>query len=327
MYWQALWSGGGTIVGTGNPQGGVSAPVGSTFTNGSCIYDKLFGGSTPWGWYLRVSPWGSGHYWSANFAHTVTGGAGVPFGIGSPNGLTGNSGGGSVTPQLGQANVARRVIALRTGFADPSHAFVRIGTIATSNDSVLEQSAPANEFAWDTVTVVRTTPNAPGATATTLANLRLWSGVVVGNLTELALGGIVDSDTIATAFASQLGVGGGMYVAMFRFSTVAGDAGWSVVTANDNGAAFTQTVTPITAIAADAFYRLRLRYLPGPPRSIRASVNDGPETTITLNAGPNATPGALGLLVLKAQSIVTCKSAVASKSLGWTKTTIQFGDC
>lgn len=318
----------GVITGTGNPQGGVLAPVGSVFSNGICIFDKIGGGNTAWGWYLRMSHWGSGHYLGSNVVRTMSGAAGVPFGIGMPNGLTGNSGGGSVMPQLDQANVARKVIALRTGFANPSHAFCRAGTIATANDGVLEPSAPANEFAWDTLTVVRTTPNAPGTTATTLADIRLWSGVIVGNLTELVLGGIVDSDTLATAFATQIGLGGGMYAAMWRFSTVAGDAGWSVVTMDDNGVAFAQTVTPIAAIAADTFYRLRLRYLPTPaPRSIRASVNDGPETTITLNAGPNATPGALGMIFAKMQSVVTCKTALATKSLGWTKSTMQFGDC
>jgi hypothetical protein len=324
---------GGTITVTGNPQGGTGAPVGTIATNGICWWQKLFGGNTPFGWYPMHNPFMSGNYFGTNLARASSGANPVILGIGSANGLAGSSGGGSVIPQNGDGpETSRKIVALRTGSANPSHAFVRIGTIATVFDGTVEQSTPSNDFPWDLVTVVRTTARAPAATATDLNDIRLWSGAHVGTLTDLVIGGIGDSDTMVTAFATQYtAVNAGSYGAAFRFSTVAADGAWVVVTTNDNGAAFSQTVTALPgitgAIAANTYYRLRLRYVTSPARRIFASVNDQAEVEISANVGPGPNSGSLGMLAFKPSSVVTCKTALASKSLGWTKTTWWFGDC
>lgn len=316
---------GGVLTVTGNPQGGVSAPPGTIAFDGVCWYRKLYGGTTPYGWYRWPDQFHSTtqHLESWVARGVTAANAFAVFGIGAPNGLMAIA--GTAGLPASEPNDLHVFGVIRTAAANPSNALVRCGTIASANASVVSGNSDEVEYDWDLLTVVKTTAIIPATVATTLADIRLWSGAIIGNNVEIAgVGSIADSDLIYTCMATQIGLAAGMYGVFFRFSTIAADAGWSVVTANDNGAVSAQTVTPIVAIAADTEYRLRLRYRASDQR-IFASVNDGTEVEITANVGPG-TAGA-GIRFLKPQTIVTCKTAGASKSLGWAKTTLFFGGC
>lgn len=312
---------GGVLFVLDDPQGDVPARVGTIATDGVCWYQKLYGGNTPFGWYRMPSQWHSTtehvHAWAAR--GNTTANSWSVFGLGAPNGLI--AGTTFLLPgRIGENN--HQCGSLRTAAVNPSNALVRCGTIGTANAIVKGNDV---EFDWDLVSVVVT--NAAGAgVATTNGDVRYWSGAIIGNTTEIAgVGSIADSDLIYTAMASQIAVAAGSYGVMWRFSTGAADAGWAVVTANDNGAVSAQTVTQIAAIALLTEYRLRLRYKRLPARTIFASVNDGPETAITLNVGPGTV--STNTQILKPQTIVTCRTALASKSIGWAKTALFFGGC
>jgi hypothetical protein len=314
---------GGVLLVVDDPQGDLPARVGSIATDGVCWYQKLYGGNTAFGWYRMPSQWHSTtqHLESWVARGNTTANSFTVLGLGAPNGLIAGTTLGLPTAS-GQLHQYGQ---LRTAAAVGSNALVRAGTIGSGNAAVISGNADETEFEWDLVHVVRTNAVLPGATATDNANVRYWAGAIVGNNVEIAgVGSIADSDVIYTAMASQIIVNAGSYGVMWRFSTGAADAGWAVVTANDNGAVSAQTVTQIAAIALLTEYRLRLRFLKG-PRRILASVNDGPETSITLNVGPGTANG--GVRFLKPQVIVTSQTAGASKSIGWAKTALFFGGC
>lgn len=102
-------------------------------------------------------------------------------------------------------------------------------------------------------------------TDSTISSIRIWIG--------LASADVTNSDTASGSFIG------------FRYSTVAGDAGWMPV--NRDGT--TQTVgTAIGTVQASTVYKLRLRLVSGTP-TCYFSVNDGAEQAFATNIPLNST--------------------------------------
>jgi hypothetical protein len=313
-------------VDTRNPQGALAAPVGSVCvrldpaTNDVvAIYEKLLGGTTARGWFLAPNAInGNAYHYSPRFntVSTYAAGFGMPTVI-AANPTTVIQGtvvaSGGATKRNGQwTGGYTSAVANNVWLLSPSGVLTGV-----SMDCVgATGNAIADLMPWDCLIEVVTTPRTDSAaTAATLATTRIFAGILFQNTTLQLSGGLGNTDLIYTEFASAMAVNAGSYGAMFRFSTGAGDAGWSAVTANDNGAAASQTVTPIAAIAVDTVYRLRLRYVrTGGVWQIRASVNESAETIITANVGPGSTPAASTRKPLA--FYVTCRNlGAAVKSL------------
>jgi len=128
-------------------------------------------------------------------------------------------------------------------------------------------------------------------TGSDITNLRLWVGVFAATPTNV--------DTLLTSAAA------------FRYSTVAGDAGWVGVVST--GAAQTVSAT-VGAIAASTRYVLRVRTVPGGSAAY-FSVNDGPEVAVTTNLPVSSTE--LGACVLAITTTATAKNIAISRYGVW----------
>lgn len=279
------------FVGRGNPQTlGIAANIGSVWIDEAtgATWNKL-AGSGPTGWYLAPSAFNfRWHNWQAlEDTGTSSGLMGVPKGAGSwdptffaacaqsiaqPNGK--HYSGGYVQNVVGNTGGWRL-----TSLQQSGPVFFKGLDFATLN--------PYHEAFWD----ILTTPKPTAASSSTdMTNLRFWIGFIASGATIVTNATLANSDTLQTAFAPSLGTGAGHFGVAIRFSTGAADAGFVLVTTNDNGAAFTQSVSAALsggAPVANTTYRLRLRFDPTVPR-VFASVNDGPETIATLNVGPGS---------------------------------------
>lgn len=109
-------------------------------------------------------------------------------------------------------------------------------------------------------------------TGASVADQRIWIGACDINV-------FADSDTPATRFVA------------FRYSTVAGDAGWLPVTRN---AGVSTPGTAIGTVAADTWYKLRIRRVGS---SAFFSVDGGAEQTISTTVPTGTTAMGWGLVV------------------------------
>lgn len=288
-----LVSPGRRFIGRGNPQGVVAAPPGSNFIDEvtGANYAKVAGFSNT-GWYLIKSA--------------------SPLAL-NYHGFLATQNSTATTTQFNTINLSTLAFAFNADiistYLQPTDRLFSGGYTSTviGNSTVIRptisQAGPyllegttavpdyAKELDVDAVWDIMTTPQRLAASAATdLTNIRLWIGFLSQNATLTTDATLVSSDTLATAFSPSLGVGQGQHGIMFRYSTAAADPGWVVVTCNDNGAAFTQSVSGLVsggALVANTIYRLRLRYLRSAATpAVMASINDGPETTITANVVP-----------------------------------------
>jgi hypothetical protein len=307
-FFPALWnvppSGSvpGTVTeiytGVVHPQGFQAAPVGSMYirTTDGAIYRKQGGGSTVYGWYLIADQTPAMQVrWQARLgaaASTMTGLSGPGF-TSNPNVIVARPYGSVLAAPLDStANWAggyTQAVANSAWLGNPN------GTIDGFPVSNVggNGSTPADAMAWDCTWILCTTPRSNNAATTTnLANIRIWIGLLMQNGLIQASGGLGNTDAIYTEFPTVMNVNGGRYGVMARFSTSAADAGWSVVTANDDGAVAAQAVAALGAIAIDTVYKIRLRFqrVAGVP-TVFASLNDGTELIITgATVGPGSTP-------------------------------------
>jgi hypothetical protein len=128
-------------------------------------------------------------------------------------------------------------------------------------------------------------------TGSDITNVRYWVGLLAATPTNV--------DTLATSAAA------------FRYSTVAGDAGW--VGACSTGSAQTVSAS-VGAIAAGTRYVLRVRTVPGVSAAY-FSVNEGPEVAVTTNLPASST--ALGACVLAITTTATAKNIAISRYGVW----------
>jgi len=316
-----LWPARRYVV-TRHPQGNLAAPLGAyalNLTTGA-IYRKLGGASTQFGWYLEPDP-----TLMQAVGWQPRGNTGIARGIFNAN-IAGSGGPTTIINGAPFGSVVAAVTGVTSkqwagGYttAGANNAYIYGPAAGTINEWPLNRSGAgptlADSIPWDLTWEVLTTPRSNNAAnVTSLAAVRILAGVMnQSNAIQLS-GGLGNSDALYTEFNS-LSVNNGMYAAYFRFSTAAGDLGWNVVTANDNGAVATQTVTPVgVAIAVDTIYKLRLRFqrVAGVP-TIFGSVNDGAEVTITGNVGPGTTPaGTVGTYLVPYLSIRTLAAALKS---------------
>ncbi len=336
--WGALWALDSPVKTTAvNPQGVLAAPVGTIAVRpcDGAMFMKRGGGSTAFGWYLLPSDTDPR---CVNVSGQFAAGAQINAGY-NPNALpwAGNTNINIVTrPALSGSNayfpndrmwtsgftsVALNNIGLwrTTGTVDAGFPYNCIGGAGLGLDEQME---------WDFSIDICTTPrDNPAGSGTTLAEMRAWVALLSQNNVIQLSGGMGTSDLLYTAFPSSLVLGGSLYGAAFRFSTVAGDTQWAAVTANDNGVA-AQTVTPVgPVVLADSVYRLRLRFVvvAGVP-TIFASVDDGTETTITANVGTRVSPAAkVNMPLLPYVSIQNLNGGGLRKSLGWSRLCLTWG--
>jgi len=341
--WPALWavqpSGAipGTVTailsGVVHPQGFQTGPVGALYirTTDGALYRKLGGGVTAFGWYPVASQDGQGFIgWrpaGANAACYARGINCTDF-TGNPSGIFGNP-----PTKSGSAALYDRERQYAGGLTSGVLNNIWIGApnaVINSFPSIGmggNYTAAVSPFDFDLVWEVITTPRATSASgANTLASIRLYAGAIMQNTTIQLGGGTGNTDAIYTEFASSLGLNAGMFGIMWRFSTSAGDATWTLLTANDNGAASAQTVTPIgAAIAVDTIYKLRARMqLVAGVWTVFGSINNGAETAIVGNVGPGSTPVAAGAIRLI--PYLSCRALVgATKAYAFSEMSLAFG--
>lgn len=321
-------------VGTENPQGLVAAPLGALYvrlTTGA-IFRKITGGATAEGWYLESQPL-DGRAIQYMPAAAGAGAIANPVGLntafsGTPSVII-NGGAfpsGGAVPFANGPWLGGYTTAVVNGLMFFSPAAVATGL------PIFGALPTARYQPWDWVLDVVTTPRSnAAATDTTVANMRIWAGVNVGTETLQASGAAVSSDTYGTEFPTIMGAVGDTTrcAAFFRFSTAAGDPGWVIVTANSNGAAVTQTVTPLVPavpVVANTRYRLRLRFVDvNGVYQIRGSVNDGPETIVTANVGPGGVPAIANAAIVPYWSCRTLDGGGLRKSLCFRRLAIWTG--
>jgi len=301
------------FLGVSNPQGRVPAPIGQEFYNEitGTKYLKLGGGFSRWGWYQEPSIADLRSGWFRA----------VPRGAATPNlytvgadvqgtivgGLSGN-----IFPEGTALDTDRPwKMAYTPAAAAGSTVTFRAHTNVNPMPAIIGQNGADNELGFDWFCDIRTTPRPTSASAPTdLLNLRLGIGALVWNSAIPVIG---NSDTFQTYWGG-VAANQGIWGAMFRFSTAAADPGWMLVVGNENGAVWSQTITDLgVAVVANTSYRLRLRYVVAPVRTLFASINDGPEVAVTANVGPNVVVSAMRSF----QSFVNASTLVAAfKSIG-----------
>lgn len=300
------------FLGIGHPQGIVPAPVGHEYWNEQTgiRYQKLGGGSTPFGWYRDLPPADV----RGTFFRSAVRGSGTLLltNVGQDQGTVVGGLAGNIFPE-GTALDTYRPWKMAYTSAAAAGAVVqfRPATNTNSAPAIIGQDNLNNELGWDWWADIRTTPRPSAASAATdLLNNRIMCGVLVWSTAVVGAPG--NSDTFNT-FWGGVGVGGGLWGICFRYSTAAADPGWQVVSANENGVVWSQTVTNLaTPIAANTTYRLRLRYVVA-DATVYASIDDGTETAVTLNVGPGVNVSAIRMLQTY---LVSQTLAAAFKSLG-----------
>lgn len=276
------------FVGRGHPQGAIAAPFGAFYLDEvtGAVYQKM-AGQGPTGWYLAIAPIMLG--WHAYWASQNTAAVAIFGQYGMQNVPVFAFGTGISRAYLQPAG--RHFAGGYTTAVSGNAALIRSGGLPQGGPFLMEGGDyPAEmdvDAAWDILTTPRVTSI---ATDTDMLAIRIWCGMLGQGATLTTDATLVSSDTLNTAFGPSLATGAGQWGAMFRFSTAAADPGWVFVSCNDNGAAFSQTVTNLNVTALrDTVYRLRCRYLRSrTPKAFAVSINDGPETIITANVGVGA---------------------------------------
>jgi len=280
-----------------NPQGVLAAPVG-TLAVRACdgsVYVKTGGGSTAFGWYLL--PGGDQYLnWQANWvsaATQLTVNRNTQSIAVAPTTLinflpTKSTAGNEFSPRKSYVG------GYTSGVGGNSFLY----RLTNNTDSMPTQRIDSSvlndfqEFDWicDLVTTPRSSSVA-GSTDLTTNAMRIWAGFVWGGTAVQAVGGTVSSDNIYTEWPSPFTATNGLFGAAFRFSSAIDGGLWQCVTGNAPGGVQAQTVTPMSAIAANTAYRLRMRFvLVSGVLTCLASINDGTEIAIVGNVGPGATP-------------------------------------
>jgi len=295
--WGALWALDAPVKTSGsqNPQGTLAAPVG-TIAVRACdgsVYVKRGGGSTAFGWYLLASD--QFINWQPRF---VAGGlVMVPNASGqtlTPNPSTIiNFLPQQSAPGVGSANAKRQYAGGYTSaVAGNTFLFRPTNNVDNMPSQRLDDSLVNNfqefDFWWDVFTTPRST-SAATSTDLTTGTMRIWAGGAFGSVNVQLSGGTVDSNTLATEWPTALSGADGLFGFAFRFSS-ATDAGlWQFVSTVRVAGVYGQTVTPMSAIAANTSYRLRVRYVfVSGVLTALASINDGTEVAITTNVAPVA---------------------------------------
>jgi hypothetical protein len=286
------------LSGTGNPQGNISAAVGSEYvdTNTSYVYSKNGGGSTAYGWYPQTAVIGqfSRRPMIAILANSTTNPFITANGFGPPfNPTTAGSLGfsQSVGNTSGTSYVGGRRYgtgSTTTGAAAPQ-AFWTLATSAT--DQLLQDDVDI----WiDMLT-----------DAASIADNRIWFGWTVGQLT-------MNTTNTASAYA------GTTWDAMIIRYLGDANAIWEGLTTVTGSATRTVTTT-LGNGAANTAYRLRIRFVRQGTPTVYFSVNDGTEvsTTLTIPAA-NVQPMTLIFGICK-------NSGSTSRVIGWNNMGGVFG--
>jgi hypothetical protein len=299
--WNALWSVDKPVVGvSANPQGVLAAPVG-TIAVRECdgtVYRKLGGGSTAYGWYIMAQPDGI-LPWTleprGNTTSTFVQGVAGPNITGNPNvvmfgaPVSSNGGAVAVTGRQRQWNSGQTTTALNN-----KALWVPTTIQGAPYQTISNPEGLASLQTYDWACDIMPAPkSSTGSTDVPLANCRIWIALLTQNTGLQASGGMGNSDSMAAAFVTSLGVAQPLHGIGWRFSPAAPDVNWQAITTNNNGAAYAQTATDSGVVVASTLYRLRMRFVlvAGVP-TVLASVNDGTEIAITLNVGPGGLPGA-----------------------------------
>lgn len=304
MSWEALWRAPASLQVRStavNPQGSLAAPVG-TIAVRSCdgtVYVKRGGGSTAYGWYIL----GSDQFmnWLPKW---LNGAANMTINHNQQGLALGPSTIINALPQLSAPGVgsasAKRLYVGGYNSGGAGNSFLYRLTTNTDNMPVqrLDNDLATNFLEFDCWWDILTTPRSnSGATSTdlTTGTMRIWAGGVFGSSNVQAVGGTVDSDTLATEWPTALSGADGLFGWAWRFSSAV-DAGiWQLVTTRRSGGAYAQTVTPFSlagangAVTANTAYRLRVRYIfVAGVLTAFGSINDGIEIAVTGNVAPVA---------------------------------------
>jgi hypothetical protein len=250
--WASVALGGGNLQsGAGNPQGSISAALGSMYqdTATGYFYQKLGGAATAFGWY-RVPVIGAGM--AAGLVAWAT-----AVGPGSANAFGGNSFGalGAVTGS-GANSPAYLVSGGRT------YAQAQTTAVSGNTTALNTNSSSITKLLDDDIDLT-----CEFLTPADITNIRFWFGL---------------SSATATTDTDTLGSGSTGGALCFRYSTAAGDGGWVGYTAAGGGGS-THVSATILAIAASTAYKLRVRFVRAGTPTVYFSINDGAETAMTAN--------------------------------------------
>ena len=325
--WGALWRvpAGSAIPVAVNPQGVTAAPVG-TLAVSPCghVYIKTGGGSTPFGWYLFNSPqwiqWQPRH--NGQF---VVNGSAQTLSFAPATTISSlpmfSTAGGSFDAKRQYASGYTSAVAANSILYRLANNVDFMPNLRMDN-SLLDNFVEFDLY-WDIITTPRQTAI---ATSTDMTGIRIWAGCAWGAAVVQAVGGTVSSDTLATEWPTVLVATDNLFGMAFRFSTVAGDAGWACVTTRRTGGAYAQTVTPMgVAALGNSAYRLRMRcvFVAG-VLTVLASVNDGTEIAITGNVGPVA-PFTAATQPFQPLMSVRNIPGVVLKSIGMAQCSLNYG--
>jgi len=272
-----------------NPQGVIAAPVGAFCVNevSGVVYEKLAGGSTQFGWYRVSLPY-------TNQFGTFTRGAGNPVTGAHCQSSAAVLSGSSLATEIFGSTTTKNWAQIYGAAALGNNILVaQFGAIGSAPCSVDQDLGTANDI--DVVHEVWTSPRPRSiSTVTDITNIRMWFALLSQSNVLVATGAMANSSNLFTAMASGLTVALGNFGMAIRYDTSVPDATFVAVTCNNNGVAYTQTVTPITGapvIAANTPYSIRIRYVQADGPAAYFSINDGAETKVTANVGPggNAT--------------------------------------
>lgn len=280
-------SGTGILTGSGNPQGVLSAGIGSMYvdTVTGYFYRKIGGGSTAYGWYVLADH------------DTVTGPlaflaiptvltSGAPFRDAIGYGALWQTGGTLFSQTLAGAS-SKLIINSKvwvSGATSGVAASVTHLTTAQASEALLLDD-DFDIFVW-----VNTDPTA-------ITNTRIWFG-----FTSAAMTDVISAPASASSFSAIL----------IRYLSD-GNGVWEGITST----ATTRVVSSsLGAVVAATNYKLRIRFVRQGTPTVYYSVNDGTEVSLTTNIPATGTAAFLTLGIDQPAGIVA--KAIRWRAFGGT---------